>query len=126
MVLVLCALLGLGTTAVQTLTYPDSYRALHLPELPDATITSTGRTSTNLRDGISLRLTSTKSLPDVREFYRDALVKLGFADAGTGGRGARSAVSVAGLTFRKGALTYSATLASVQSEVRITISVIEK
>lgn len=125
MPLALCVLMAVGTLQGQAIGYPETYRELRLPELPDATLTSAGRTA-NLKDGIGLRLNSTKTLNDIKEFYRAALVALGYADAATPGQRARGSFSAAGLTFRKGAITYRMFMSQVGPQVQITISVIEK
>jgi hypothetical protein len=100
--------------------YPSTYTDLRLPELPGATVVSAGRTN-SLKDGLSIRLKSSKTLIEVASFYRDQLKTLGFVDASTGGR---STAVAAGLKYTRGALRYSVILASFGSTVDITITVL--
>jgi hypothetical protein len=57
--------------------YPALYRSLELPELPGGVLLSTGRQTTSLRDGLSLSITTSMSIPEVRDYYSTALGRPG-------------------------------------------------
>ena len=103
--------------------YPETYRALGLPELPEATVVSTGRQTTSLRDGLSIQLTTSSSVREVRDYYRDALTALGWTNEGGPDRGVD--LPAAGLTFSRDGLTYRATLLGLPSGTQVSISLID-
>ena len=92
------ALLGCGPKAVSTgtgnkenknqqadnndteapLQYPEIYTNEKLPQFDKATLTSTGRQTQSLKDGIALDLTSTESVQTVAKFYEKELNNLGW------------------------------------------------
>ena len=90
--------------------YPALYRDLDLPELPGGTVTSTGRQTTSLRDGITIRITTSMPVAEARDYYSGALRKLGWEEAPT--RGVPGA-SMAGLLATKDGLTYMATITAI-------------
>lgn len=102
------------------LAYPSTYTDLRLPELPGATIVYAGRTN-SLKDGLLIRVQSSKTLTEVASFYRDQLKALGFVDASPGGRSTHMAVR---LKYTRASLTYSVILTSFRSTVDISINVL--
>jgi hypothetical protein len=107
--------------------YPPIYRGLSLPELDGATLTSTGRQTTSLRDGLALTLTSTRTVDQMRDSYREAMTKLGWTEE-RAGRGAMVPnLPVANVSFVKDTLWFSATMTAVGPEnTRIDIRVLER
>jgi len=47
--------------------YPQAYRTMDLPALPGATVTSTGRQTTSLRDGLVIQLITEMSVGEARD-----------------------------------------------------------
>jgi hypothetical protein len=109
------------------LSYPALYRDLSLPELEGARLTSTGRQTTSLRDGLALILTSPKTVDEVRDFYRDALTALGWK-ADPQGRGALVPnLPIGGGSFTKDGLVFTTIITALPSgESRINITVREQ
>lgn len=56
--------------------YPALYKQYDLPEYPGAIIEYDGRTDDNLRDGISLKITTPDDVQTVGEFYENAFSSL--------------------------------------------------
>jgi hypothetical protein len=106
--------------------YPALYREMALPEIDGGIVTSTGRQTTSLRDGLAITVTSTKTVDEARAFYQDALARAGWT-AEAQGRGASVPnLPMARVASSKGQVTYSATITSVpDGGVRIEIRVIE-
>lgn len=109
------------------LSYPASYRERSLPELEGATLTSTGRQTSSLRDGLALTLTSPKPVDQVRDFYRDRLTALGWT-AEPQGRGASVPnLAMAGGSFAKDGLGFTTVITRMPSgDSRINITVRER
>jgi hypothetical protein len=103
--------------------YPELYRSLDLPELPDAEIVSTGRQTSSLRDGLALRLATSMPVAKARDFYRDALNEAGWVE--TPSRGAPPGLPLARLRFTKDQLTYIVTISSMPNGTQVTINVVE-
>jgi len=129
----LACVLAVGTVSViggqaPALAYPDIYRARQLPELPNATIVSTGRQTASLRDGLRLQLTSPRPLAEVRDFYRSALTKQEWKiEDSPASRAAASNTRLSLMTFTKDALTYAVTVTSLPGTqgTEIQINVLE-
>jgi hypothetical protein len=110
-------------------TYPVLYRAQKLPELASATIISTGRQTTSLRDGLRIDLTTLRPLSDVREFYRRALTAAGWKEREStpASRAAEANPRGAMLTFSKDRLTYTVTIVvPPDAETRVMINLVER
>ena len=107
--------------------YPELYRSMSLPEIEDGTLTSTGRQSTSLRDGLALTLTTTKTVDQAREFYHSAMTTLGWTEQQAGRGGLVPNLPVANVTFNKDGVTFTATVtATGATESRIDIRVLER
>ena len=107
--------------------YPDSYRDLDLPVLPGGVVTSAGRQSTSLRDGLSIRLTTSQSVAEARSFYENHMTELGWTPAAPGpGAAALPDMPVAMVVFTKAALNFQATITAAESGSLVGISVIER
>ena len=65
-----------GTDA--PLQYPELYTNEKLPQYSKATLTSTGRQTTSLKDGLALDLTSTDDVQTIAKFYEKELNTLGW------------------------------------------------
>jgi hypothetical protein len=118
-----------GTAAAPTtpaaspgLTYPPLYRALKLPELPGGTVTSTGRQSTSLSDGLSLMLDATESVDEARAFYRKALADAGWTE--NAGRPLPAGMPLAAVEATKDSVTYRAMIARLNDKTQVTITVV--
>jgi len=99
--------------------YPDLYRDLGLPELPGGTVASTGRQTTSLRDGITIRVTTSMPVAEARDYYSGALRELGWEEAPT--RGVPGA-PMAGLLATKDGLTYMATITAIGDATQINLN----
>ena len=60
------------------LDYPNVYTRMSLPEYPGAVVLSTGRSSHNLEDGISLKLETPASHAELRSYYESRMAELGW------------------------------------------------
>jgi hypothetical protein len=118
------ALLLTVCASAQGLDYPPLYRSLALPELPMATLTSTGRQSTSLRDGLSIRLSTPTAVGDVRGFYADALSKTGWTVAPS--RPLPPGLPAAGVQATKDRLHFSATITAQGSATQVDLAVVEQ
>jgi hypothetical protein len=106
--------------------YPDLYRNLSLPEIDGGTVTSTGRQTTSLRDGLAITVTSGKTVDEARAFYQERLAAAGWTAAPQARGASVPGLPVAGVTFTKDRMTYTATItAAPDGGVRIQISVVE-
>ena len=99
--------------------YPTLYRDLDLPELPGGTLTSTGRQTTSLRDGLVLRITTSMPVAEARDYYSNALRELGWDESPT--RGVPGA-PMAGLNATKDGLTYTATIMLIGDATQVAIN----
>ncbi len=99
--------------------YPALYRDLDLPELPGGTVTSTGRQTTSLRDGLAIRVTTSMPVAEARDCYSSALRELGWEEAPT--RGVPGA-PMAGLLATKDGVTYMATITAIGDATQINIT----
>lgn len=99
--------------------YPVPYRDLDLPELPGGTVTSTGRQTTSLRDGITIRITTSMPVAEARDYYSTALRELGWEE--TPARGVPGA-PMAGLLATKDGVTYIATIMAIGDATQININ----
>jgi len=97
-----------------------------LPTLPDATITSTGRQTTSLRDGLAIRLTTPLSVAETRDFYRTAMIEAGWIEeAPPNPAAAALELPVARVAFAKGSVSYSALLTAADGGTQVAINVME-
>ena len=103
--------------------YPALYRSLELPELPGGVLLSTGRQTTSLRDGLSLSITTSMSIPEVRDYYSTALGDLGWEEAPSR---VIPGAPMAGLQATRDGITYTATITGLAGETQISLSVIEQ
>jgi hypothetical protein len=109
------------------MSYPAAYTAMSLPELEGATLTSTGRQQTSLRDGLALTLTSSKTVDEVNTFYRDALTALSWTAAPQGRGALVPNMPVAGGSFSKDGLTFTTIITAMPTgETRIEVRVLER
>ena len=123
-------LTGMGTvrcaSGQRSPAYPAVYQSENLPELPGATLVSTGRQQTSLRDGLRLRLTSSMTLDEIRDFYREALEEQGWEERQS--PASRSVSTLAGmLTFTKDTLTYAVIItAPPGADTQVMTNVVER
>jgi hypothetical protein len=119
------ALAGAVTVSVaQGLSYPPLYTSLGLPQLPKATLTSNGRQTTSLRDGLSLRLSTSAGVSDVRAFYASALEQAGWKVAAS--RPLPINVPVANVQATKDRVTFSASMTAQGGTTQVNITVTEQ
>lgn len=128
--MVFCAALSNATAGqAPAPTYPAIYRAEKLPELPGATLVSTGRQTASFRDGLRLQLTSSKPVAEVRDFYERALKEAGWTGRDTpAARAGRTNPRGTMLTFTKDRLTYAVIMTNPpqKSETQVSINVVER
>lgn len=118
-----------GAVQSSTVAYPTTYSARQLPELPGATVVSIGRQTDSLRDGLRIRLTSSKPLAEVREFYQNALVAGGWREYHPpAARATRTSMRIDVISFVKERLTYEVTIVVPPNtaETQVTIKVVER
>lgn len=65
-------------TSKATLQYPALYTKEKLPQYAEATLISTGRQTSSLRDGIRLELQSSQPVQTIAKFYEKELKSLGW------------------------------------------------
>jgi hypothetical protein len=106
--------------------YPATYRDLNLPVLPGGVVTSAGRQSTSLRDGLSIRLTTSQSVAEVRAFYRDAMTALGWTPAAPGSGAAALNLPLANVIFTRDQLTFQATITAGDAGSLVSLTVLER
>lgn len=106
--------------------YPESYRSLDLPVLPGAVVTSAGRQSTSLRDGLSIRLTTERSVAEARTFYREHMTSLGWTPAASGPGAAALNLPIANVIFTRNQLTFQATITAADSGSLVSLTVVER
>lgn len=112
--------------AAEAAAYPDTYRSLDLPVLPGGLVTSSGRQSTSLRDGLSIRLTTDQSVAEARTFYTDHMNSLGWTSAPSGPGAAALNLPVANVAFTRGQLTFQATITAADTGSLVAITVVER
>ncbi|MDA1095432.1 MAG: hypothetical protein O3A25_19545 [Acidobacteria bacterium] len=118
---------GEAAPASSPASYPAAYKALSLPELEGATLTSTGRQTTSLRDGLALMLTTSKTVDQAKEYYHGALTKLGWMEEKRGPAGLVPNMPVGNVTFNKDRITFTATMTAMSAtETRVDIRVLER
>lgn len=106
------------------LAYPALYVSLDLPQLPAATLTSTGRQTSSLRDGIALSLSTPTAVADVRQFLSEALTSSGWAVAPS--RPLPRSMPVANVQARRDRVSFQATITKMPDTTRVDITVLEK
>lgn len=124
---VMLALLGAllaGTAAAAQADYPAVYRERKLPELAGATITSTGRQGSSLRDGIRIDLETPMAVQEVLSFYRKQMTPLGWKEKPP--RTKFQSPMVGRTEFTKGTLTYSVTASRIGQKTKINLNLVEK
>ena len=99
--------------------YPDLYRDLALPELPGGDLTSTGRQTSSLSDGLALRVSTSMPVAEVRDYYSNALGELGWEESPS--RSVPGA-PMAGLSATKEGVTYMATITRIGEATQVTIT----
>ena len=99
--------------------YPDLYRDLALPELAGGDLTSTGRQTSSLSDGLALRVSTSMPVAEVRDYYSDALRELGWEESPS--RSVPGA-PMAGLNATKDGVTYMATITRIGEATQVTIT----
>lgn len=106
--------------------YPDLYRSMGLPVLPGAAVTSTGRQSTSLRDGLTIRLTTTMSVAETRDYYRTAMAEAGWTETAPPGPAASAMdLPVGRVAFTKDDVSFSALLTAADGGTQVAINVLE-
>lgn len=106
--------------------YPDLYRSMGLPVLPGAAVTSTGRQSTSLRDGLTIRLTTTMSVAETRDYYRTAMAEAGWTETAPPGPAASVMdLPVGRVAFTKDDVSFSALLTAADGGTQVAINVLE-
>ena len=120
LVLVLLA----GGIAAAQMDYPAIYRSQELPELTGATVTSTGRQTTSLRDGIRIDLETAMPVQDALAFYREQMAPLDWQE--TPARTKFQSPMVGRVEFRKGALSLGITATRLGEVTKVNINLVEK
>jgi hypothetical protein len=108
--------------------YPALYRSMDLPALPGATITSSGRQTTSLRDGLAIRLTTTTGVAEARDYYRRELTARGWTEEVGPGRAAEAVMPnlpLARVSFLQGSLSYTATITASDGQTNIQINLLD-
>ncbi|MDA1185541.1 MAG: hypothetical protein O2930_12965 [Acidobacteria bacterium] len=105
--------------ATSGMAYPDLYRDMDLPELPGGNLTSTGRQTSSLSDGLALRVETAMPVAEVRDYYSTALGELGWEESPT--RGVPGA-PMAGLHATKDGVTYMATITRIGDATQVAIT----
>jgi hypothetical protein len=119
---------GASTRGSDLDAYPQLYRTMDLPTLPGATVTSTGRQTTSLRDGLAIRLTTSMNVAEARDYYRQELTTKGWTEQVGPGQAAQAMLPnlpLARLAFVKGALLYTATVTASAGVTQVAIDVTE-
>lgn len=116
---------GAGSPA-DAAAYPDTYRSLDLPVLPGGVVTSAGRQSTSLRDGLSIRLSTSQTVAEARTFYRDAMTALGWTPAAPGPGAAALNLPLANVIFTRDRLTFQATITAGDVGSLVSLTVLER
>jgi hypothetical protein len=99
--------------------YPALYRDLELPELPGGDVTSTGRQTRSLSDGLALRIATPMPVAEVRDYYSTSLGALGWEESPT--RSVPGA-PMAGLHATKDGMTYMATITRMGDATQVAIT----
>ncbi len=99
--------------------YPDLYRDMDLPELPGGILTSSGRQTSSLSDGLALRVETAMPVAEVRDYYSNALGELGWEESPT--RGVPGA-AMAGLHATKDGVIYMATMTRIGDATQVSIT----
>ncbi len=99
--------------------YPSLYRDLALPELPGGDLTSTGRQTSSLSDGLALRISTSMPVAEVRDYYSNALRELGWEESPI--RGVPGA-PMAGLHAEKDGVTYMAMITRIGDATQVAIT----
>ncbi len=121
----LCVLLAAGAEpALAQATYPPAYRELKLPELAGATVTSTGRQSTSLRDGIRVEIETTMEVQPALDAYRATMTPLGWKE--TPPRNKFKSPMVGITEFTRGDLTLGVNAMRLGPKTKITLSLLQK
>lgn len=100
--------------------YPDLYRDLDLPELPGGTVTSTGRQTTSLRDGLAIRLTTSMPVAEAREYYSNALRQMGWEESPSR---VVPGAPMAGLHATKDGVTLMATITAMGDSTQVHLNI---
>lgn len=104
--------------------YPALYRELQLPILPGGEVEDTGRQTTSLRDGLSLRVMSPDmSVDEVREYYSTRLAAGGWDEAPSR---VLPGMPMAGVQATKDGVTFTATISADPDRTRIQLTVVER
>ena len=82
-------------------------------------MTSTGRQTTSLRDGLAIRVTTSMPVAEARDYYSNALRELGWEESPT--RGVPGA-AMAGLHATKAGMTYMATMTAIGGATQVAIN----
>lgn len=109
-------------TAVESAAYPPLYRSLALPEVPGGSVTSTGRQSTSLDDGLSIMVDAPGSVEETAVFYRKALADSGWTE--NRGRQLPAGMPVVAIEATKDKATYRAMITRLPEKTQVTITVI--
>ena len=103
--------------------YPALYRSLDLPELPGGELVSAGRQTTSLRDGLTLRITTSMPVAEVRNHYSTALAELGWEEAPSR---VIPGAPMAGLQATRDGVRFTATITAMGDETQINLTVVEE
>ena len=102
---------------------------MELPALPGATITSTGRQATSLRDGLAIRLTTSMSVAEARELLPAGTAARGWTEQAGPGQAAQAMLPnlpLARLAFReRTACCTPATITANDGTARVDINLVE-
>ncbi|MGE0043287.1 MAG: hypothetical protein AB7H88_19340 [Vicinamibacterales bacterium] len=121
---VAAAVLATVALAAAQRDYPAVYRDHGLPELAGATVTSTGRQATSLRDGIRIDLETPMAVQDVLAAYREQMAPLGWSE--TPPRTRFQSPMLGRAEFTKGTLTFSVTATRLGEVTTINLNLLEK
>lgn len=121
---VLAALAATVLVAAAQAEYPALYRDQKLPELPGATIVSSGRQVTSLRDGLKIELQSAQGVQDILAFFREKMAPLGWKEISP--RLPFKSVTAGTVRFQKDALTFDVGVTHFGGKSKVMLNLLQK
>ncbi len=104
--------------------YPALYKELQLPILPGGEVEDTGRQTSSLRDGLSLRVMAPdRSVDEVREYYRTQLAAGGWDEVPSR---VLPGMPATGVQATKDGVTFMAMITADSDRTRIQLNVTER
>ena len=124
MSILIAALLVAAHATQPQLSYPQQYQLLQLPEMPGATVTSVGRQSTSLADGIRVDIETAEEVAAVLKFFRERLLAGGWTE--TPSRAKVALTTIGRVEFTKDRMTYSAMATRRATTTVVQLNVFER